>query len=129
MKPELSVVIPILNEAPNLETLHQEFTQALESTGRPYEILLIDDGSTDGSFEILKRLQAADRRLRVIRFRRNFGQTAAFSAGITAARGSIVITADGDLQNDPETYLACSIGWRRARTSSAGGARTGRTRS
>ena len=101
MKPELSVVIPVLNEAPNLETLYQEFTQALESTGRPYEILLIDDGSTDASFEILKRLQAADRRLRVIRFRRNFGQTAAFSAGITAARGSIVITADGDLQNDP----------------------------
>jgi glycosyltransferase involved in cell wall biosynthesis len=106
VKPELSVVIPILNEAPNLETLHREFTQALESTGRPYEILLIDDGSTDGSFEILKRLQAVDRRLRVIRFRRNFGQTAAFAAGITAARGSIVITADGDLQNDPRDIPA-----------------------
>jgi len=106
VKPELSVVIPILNEAPNLETLHREFTQALESTRRAYEILVIDDGSTDESFAILKRLQSADRRLRVIRFRRNFGQTAAFAAGITAARGSIVITADGDLQNDPKDIPA-----------------------
>ncbi len=101
MKPDLSVVIPVLNEAANLEALHQEFTRALESTGRSYEMLLVDDGSTDASFEIMKRLQAVDRRVRVIRFRRNFGQTAAFAAGIDAARGSLVVTADGDLQNDP----------------------------
>jgi glycosyltransferase involved in cell wall biosynthesis len=101
VKPQLSVVIPIFNEAPNLEALYREFTDALESTGRPYELLLIDDGSTDGSFDILKRLQASDSRVRVIRFRRNFGQTAGFAAGIDAARGSLVITADGDLQNDP----------------------------
>ncbi|HXT71831.1 MAG TPA: glycosyltransferase family 2 protein [Vicinamibacterales bacterium] len=101
MKPELSVVIPILNEAANLEILHQEFTQALAATGRAYELLLIDDGSTDESFAIMKRLQAGDRRVRVIRFRRNFGQTAAFAAGVDAARGDVVITADGDLQNDP----------------------------
>ena len=107
MPPELSVVIPILNEAPNLETLHQEFTRALVSTGRPYEILIVDDGSTDESFAILKRLQASDpHHLRVIRFRRNFGQTAAFAAGITSARGSIIITADGDLQNDPNDIPA-----------------------
>jgi glycosyltransferase involved in cell wall biosynthesis len=125
VKPDLSVVIPILNEAPNLETLHREFTGALESTGRPYEILIVDDGSTDGSFDILKKLQAADRRTRIIRLRRNFGQTAAFAAGITAARGAIVITADGDLQNDPKDIPAMLTrleqgadvvcGWRKAR--------------
>lgn len=106
MKPELSVVIPILNEAQNLEALHQEFTQALESTGRPYEIVVVDDGSTDGSFDILKRLHASDPHLRVIRFRRNFGQTAGFAAGVAAARGDIIITADGDLQNDPRDIPA-----------------------
>lgn len=101
MDPQLSVVIPILNEAPNLETLHREFTDVLAALGRPYEIILVDDGSSDESFEILKRLHAADPHVRAIRFRRNFGQTAAFAAGISAARGSLVITADGDLQNDP----------------------------
>ena len=125
MEPELSVVIPILNEAPNLELLLEEFTQVLASTARPYEIVLVDDGSTDGSFEILKRLQADDRHVRVIRFRRNFGQTAAFAAGITAARGTWIITADGDLQNDPKDIPAMLArleqgadivcGWRRNR--------------
>jgi glycosyltransferase involved in cell wall biosynthesis len=99
--PELSVVIPILNEAPNLETLHKEFSAALAGTGRTYELIVVDDGSTDGSFETLRRLHAADPRLRVIQFRRNFGQTAAFAAGFAAARGSLIVTADGDLQNDP----------------------------
>jgi glycosyltransferase involved in cell wall biosynthesis len=98
---DLSVVIPIYNEAENLEALCQEFTQALGAWGRPFEILLVDDGSQDGSFEILKRLQAADPRLRVIQFRRNFGQTAAFAAGFAYARGRLIATADGDLQNDP----------------------------
>jgi glycosyltransferase involved in cell wall biosynthesis len=99
--PELSVVIPVLNEAPNLEALHQQFSAALQSTARPYELIVVDDGSTDGSYEVLKTLQARDRHLRVIRFRRNFGQTAAFAAGIAAARGGLIVTADGDLQNDP----------------------------
>ena len=99
--PELSVVIPIHNEAPNLEPLYQELTEALGPWGRAYEIILVDDGSEDASFEILKRIHARDGRVRVIRFRRNFGQTAAFAAGFKAARGRLIATSDGDLQNDP----------------------------
>jgi len=98
---ELSVVIPIRNEAQSLDELCREMTAALEPWGRPYEILVIDDGSTDDSFAILSRLQAADPRWRIIRFRRNFGQTAAFSAGFAHARGRVIVTSDGDLQNDP----------------------------
>jgi glycosyltransferase involved in cell wall biosynthesis len=103
---DLSVVIPIYNESENLEPLCREFTEALNAWGRPFEILLVDDGSNDGSFEILRRLQAADPRLRVIQFRRNFGQTAAFAAGIAYARGRLIATADGDLQNDPRDLPA-----------------------
>lgn len=98
---DLSVVIPIYNESENLEPLCREFLETLSAWGRPFEILLVDDGSQDGSFEILQRLQAADPRIRVIQFRRNFGQTAAFAAGIAYARGRLIATADGDLQNDP----------------------------
>ena len=100
-QPDLSIVIPIHNEAPNLRELFREFTEVLTKAGRPYEILLVDDGSTDESFEILRELQASDSRLRVIQFRRNFGQTAAFAAGFAHARGRYIVTADGDLQNDP----------------------------
>jgi len=103
---DLSVVIPIYNEAENLEALCREFTDTLTAWGRPFEILLVDDGSKDGSFEILRRLQAADPRLRVIQFRRNFGQTAAFAAGFKYARGRLIATADGDLQNDPRDLPA-----------------------
>ena len=99
--PDLSIVIPIHNEAPNLRELCREFTEVLTKAGRPYEIILVDDGSRDESFEILRELQAADPRLRVIQFRRNFGQTAAFAAGFAHARGRYIVTADGDLQNDP----------------------------
>jgi glycosyltransferase involved in cell wall biosynthesis len=98
---ELSVVIPIRNEAACLEELHRELTQTLGAWGKPYEIIVIDDGSTDDSFAILERLHARDSHLRVIRFRRNFGQTAAFSAGFAHARGRTIVTSDGDLQNDP----------------------------
>jgi glycosyltransferase involved in cell wall biosynthesis len=98
---ELSVVIPIRNEAAALEELHRELTQTLDRWGRSYEIIAVDDGSTDESFTILARLQAMDPRLRVIRLRRNFGQTAAFAAGFDHARGRIIVTSDGDLQNDP----------------------------
>lgn len=103
---DLSVVIPIRNEAPSLVELHREFTDTLAAWGRSYEIVVVDDGSTDESFEILGRLQASDPRLRVIRFRRNFGQTAAFAAGFAHARGRLIVTSDGDLQNDPRDIPA-----------------------
>jgi glycosyltransferase involved in cell wall biosynthesis len=95
------VVIPVHNEAPSLVALHGELVTTLTAWGRSYEILVIDDGSTDDSFQILTRLQALNPHLRVIRFRRNFGQTAAFAAGFDYARGRIIVTSDGDLQNDP----------------------------
>jgi glycosyltransferase involved in cell wall biosynthesis len=98
---ELSVVIPIRNEAPSLVELHRELTETLTRWGRAYELIVVDDGSTDESFETLARLQAMDARLRVIRLRRNFGQTAAFAAGFDHARGRFIVTMDGDLQNDP----------------------------
>jgi len=98
---ELSVVIPIRNEAPAIPELVSELTATLTAWGRPFEVIIVDDGSTDDSFERLARLQAADPRLRIIRFRRNFGQTAAFAAGFAYARGRLIATSDGDLQNDP----------------------------
>ena len=125
MGPELSVVIPLLDEAPNLEALCHELIETLEAWGRTFEVVLVDDGSTDETFEILSRLHAADPRLQVTRLRRNFGQTAAFAAGFDRARGRIIVTADGDLQNDlrdiprmvdklEEGYdIVC--GWRKAR--------------
>src|SRR5438094_5867900 len=79
--PELSVVIPIRNEAPSIVELHRELTETLTTWGHSYELVIVDDGSTDESFSLLARLQALDPCLRVIRFRRNFGQTAAFAAG------------------------------------------------
>ncbi len=99
--PRISVVIPIFNEAENLADLHRELTASLAAFGQPYEILLVDDGSTDSSLERLLAIESADPRVRVLRLRRNFGQTAAFSAGFDHARGEIVVTSDGDLQNDP----------------------------
>lgn len=97
----LSIVIPLFNEEGNIEPLYREIKEALEGLGVEYEILTIDDGSSDDSFTLLKRLHEEDSRVRVIRFRRNFGQTAAFAAGFDAARGEMVVTLDADLQNDP----------------------------
>jgi glycosyltransferase involved in cell wall biosynthesis len=99
--PDLSIVIPVRNEEPNIDPLYRELVDALGAAGRSFEILVVDDGSTDGTFAKLAALQAGDGRLRVIRFRRNFGQTAAFAAGFAHARGRYVVTSDGDLQNDP----------------------------
>ncbi len=99
--PDISVVVPMRNESPNVGQLYRELTSTLEAFGRPYEIVAIDDGSTDDTFELLAGFQARDERVRVIRFRRNFGQTAAFAAGFAHARGRFIVTLDGDLQNDP----------------------------
>ena len=101
MIPDLSLVIPVRNESPNIDELYRDITEALERWGRSYEVVVIDDGSTDDSFERLSRHQQRDPRWRIIRFRRNFGQTAAFAAGIKHARGRLIATSDGDLQNDP----------------------------
>ena len=98
---DLSVVIPVFNEAENLEDLHRELAAAAAGTGRAVEFIFVDDGSRDDSFAVLKRLQARDRRVKVIRLRRNFGQTAALAAGFDHARGDVIVTLDADLQNDP----------------------------
>jgi glycosyltransferase involved in cell wall biosynthesis len=99
--PYLSVVVPIYNEVENIDPLVEELVAGLERTGRTFEIICVDDGSRDGSFEALRRAHAREPRLRVVRFRRNFGQTPAFAAGFDRARGEWVITIDADLQNDP----------------------------
>lgn len=98
---QLSVIIPVFNEEGNIEPLYREIKEALGRWGVEYEILAIDDGSTDDSFIVLKRLHEKDLRVRVIRFRRNFGQTAAFAAGFDLAQGEVIVTMDADLQNDP----------------------------
>ena len=120
MNPEISVVIPMRNEAPNVAALYEELTATLETFGRRYEIIVVDDGSTDETFDLLAGIQARDARLRVIRFRRNFGQTAAFAAGFAHARGRYIVTSDGDLQNDPRDIPAMIESSRRSSTSSAG---------
>jgi glycosyltransferase involved in cell wall biosynthesis len=99
--PQLSIVLPIYNEAESLPHLLEELVPALEATDRTFEIICIDDGSRDNSFAELQKLRAQDTRVRLVRFRRNFGQTAAFAAGFDRARGEVVITMDADLQNDP----------------------------
>jgi glycosyltransferase involved in cell wall biosynthesis len=106
MQPEISVIVPMRNESLNIEQLYGELTATLSAFARPYEVIAIDDGSTDGTFKQLAALQATDSRLRVIRFRRNFGQTAAFAAGFKHARGTFIVTSDGDLQNDPRDIPA-----------------------
>ena len=98
---DLSIVVPVYNEEKNLLPLHAEITAACRSLKRTYEIILVDDGSRDGSFQVLRGIQASDSRVRVIRLRRNFGQTAALSAGFDNARGEIIVTLDSDLENDP----------------------------
>jgi glycosyltransferase involved in cell wall biosynthesis len=126
MPPEISVVIPMRNEAPNVRPLYQELTEVLGGSGRAYEVLFVDDGSEDETFERLAEIQRRDPRVRVLRFRRNFGQTAAFAAGFAHARGRLIVTADGDLQNDPRDIPAMVeelerggfdivCGWRKSR--------------
>jgi len=125
----LSIVIPIHNEEPAILPLYDKLTQVLEALQKPYEILFVDDASTDRSFDLLANLVETDNRLKVIRLRRNFGQTAALSAGFDEAQGQIIISLDGDLQHDPadipellrkidEGYDIAS-GWRKNRLDNA----------
>ncbi|WP_225931354.1 glycosyltransferase family 2 protein [Leptolyngbya sp. 7M] len=100
-RPELSLFLPVLNEEDNLRPMQAKIRAALEELGKTAEIIYVDDGSTDRSLEILREIAVEDRHVRVISLRRNYGQTAAMSAGIDAARGEILIPMDADLQNDP----------------------------
>jgi glycosyltransferase involved in cell wall biosynthesis len=98
----LSVVIPAYNEEENVPILYEKLKNVLDGLGQDYEIIFVDDGSTDGTYQRLKQLAEKDSRLKVIRFKRNYGQTAAMSAGFEHAKGDVIITLDADLQNDPE---------------------------
>jgi hypothetical protein len=100
-RPEVSLVIPLFNEAGSLPILAAEIREALESTGKDYESIYVDDGSMDGSLDVLRELARDDERIRVLRLRRNSGQSAALAAGFHHARGTVVVTLDADLQNDP----------------------------
>jgi glycosyltransferase involved in cell wall biosynthesis len=122
---QLSVVFPVYNEAGNVEALVDDVLRACDPLGREYEIVVVDDGSDDGTADVLRRLKTRVPRLRVILFRRNFGQTAALQAGISHARGDVVVTMDGDGENDPADIpkllqaLAAGVdmvcGWRQGR--------------
>ena len=122
---ELSVIIPCFNEKESIETLYREIKSALVEPDTDYEIIFIDDGSVDGSFDKIKKLASGDPAVRGIKFRKNFGQTAALTAGFDLARGEVIIPMDGDLQNDPadiprflsvlEQGFDVVSGWRRRR--------------
>ena len=99
--PELSLFLPVLDEEENLRPMHDKIKAALDALGKSAEVIYVDDGSTDKSLSILKEIAVDDDRVRIISLRRNYGQTAAMSAGIDAARGDILIPMDADLQNDP----------------------------
>ena len=122
--PEISIVVPLRDEETNVVPLHQELSGVMRALAVAYEIILVDDGSGDRTFERLVEINARDSRVRVIRFARHFGQSAAFTAGFTHARGRLIVTLDGDLQNDPADIprllhvardhdIVC--GWRKAR--------------
>src|SRR5436305_3599951 len=125
----LSIVVPIHNEEPAILPLYDRLTAVLEALQKPYEIIFIDDASTDRSFDLLANLVETDQRLKVIRLRRNFGQTAALSAGFDEAQGQVIICLDGDLQHEPEdipSLLAkieegydIASGWRKNRVDNA----------
>jgi undecaprenyl-phosphate 4-deoxy-4-formamido-L-arabinose transferase len=100
--PDVSIVVTVYNEAGSIEELYRRTLSTLDSGTRTFELIFVDDGSTDGTFAALERLHEADPRVRVVRFKRNFGQHPAMHAGLSRARGDVVVTMDGDLQNAPE---------------------------
>lgn len=126
--PEISIVIPVFNEAPNLETLYGRLKTTMDGLGRPYEVILVDDGSADESLTILRRLSQRHPEVVVVELSRNFGQHAAIFAGFAQVQGEVVVTLDADLQNPPEEIpkLLAKIeegcdavgGWRRSRQDS-----------
>lgn len=106
MDSAVSIIIPAYNEEDNIDPVYRELKSVLTGTGRPYEILFIDDGSTDQTFTKMKSIQLQDNSVRIIKFRKNFGQSAALQAGFDYASGTIIITMDSDLQNDPRDIPA-----------------------
>jgi undecaprenyl-phosphate 4-deoxy-4-formamido-L-arabinose transferase len=100
--PDVSIVVTVFNEAGSVEELYRRAVAALEPGPRTFELIFVDDGSTDGTFAALERLHRGDPRVRAVRFKRNFGQHPAMHAGLSRARGDVVVTMDGDLQNEPE---------------------------
>ena len=106
--PEVSVVVTLYNEAASLEELYRRTIAALEPGPYTFEVIFVDDGSTDGTFAALERLHRADTRVRAVRFKRNFGQHPAMHAGLSRARGEIVVTMDGDLQTS-------RVSWKRSK--------------
>jgi glycosyltransferase involved in cell wall biosynthesis len=126
---ELSLFLPVYNEEDNLRPLHEKITASMAALGRTYEVIYVDDGSSDNSYEVLREIASRDPRAKIVRFRRNYGQTAAMAAGIRAATGEILIPMDADMQNDPadvanllaklaEGYDVVS-GWRKHRQDKA----------
>src|SRR5258708_4253482 len=125
----LSIVVPIHNEEPSILPLYDRLIAVLEPLNKPFEIIFVDDASADRSFDLLANLAETDPRMKVIRLRRNFGQTAALSAGFDEAQGSVIVSLDGDLQHEPEDIPALlakidegydiASGWRKDRVDNA----------
>ena len=122
--PHVSLVVPIYNEQSSVDELYRRTIETLEAADLSFEVIFVDDGSTDETFAVLERLHDADPRVRVVRFKRNFGQHPAMHAGLARARGEILVTMDGDLRRTSRSSCARS---RTARTSRAEGARPGTT--
>ena len=112
MRPDYSFVIPILNERDTLEELHRRLSAVMAQLDGPAEVVLIDDGSTDGSYDVMRCLHERDPRVRAVRLSRNFGHQSALTAGLDHARGNAVIIMDGDLQDPPEVALQLAQQWR-----------------
>ncbi len=124
-RPEVSIVVPLYNEEESVQPLHRAIVGAIEPLGIAFELVLVDDGSRDGTFPAAADLAGRDARVRVVKFRRNYGQTPAMAAGIAQSRGNVIVTMDGDLQNDPADIPALlasiadgfdiAVGWRQNR--------------